>query len=318
MTPPLALSPQLALGVLAIALAVLVVVYALLAPRSQRLPLARRRPGAAPGPGLLATATTQAAGLVERPLRRRGGAAAAAPLLERAGVKMAPQDLLLRVVGAALAALVLGSLLAGPLVGLLLAAAVPLAVKIALGVLETRRQKAFADQLEDSLQLMSSGLRAGHSLLQALNGVAQEAEQPTSEEFARIINETRLGRELGQSLEAAARRMDSEDFVWVTQAIAINREVGGNLAEVLDGVAHTIRERNQIRRQVQALSAEGRLSAYVLMALPVGVTLFLGVANPGYIARFTQSLVGYGLIGLSVVLMVVGALWLRKVVSFRF
>ena len=160
-----------------------------------------------------------------------------------------------------------------------------------------RRRTAFADQLDDSLQLIASSLRAGHSLLQALASVAREAEEPTSEEFARIINETRVGRQLSDSLDETAARMESDDFTWVTQAIAINREVGGNLAEVLDGVANTIRERNQIRGQVKALSAEGKLSAYVLMALPFGIVGFLMFANPDYMGKFTESLVGYGLIG---------------------
>jgi tight adherence protein B len=112
--------------------------------------------------------------------------------------------------------------------------------------------------------------------------------------------------------------MGSDDFVWVTQAVAINREVGGNLAEVLDGVGHTIRERNQIRRQVKALAAEGKLSAIVLMALPFGIIAFLLIANPSYLAKFTQSIIGYGLMGTAAVLLVVGGLWLRKVVSFTF
>ena len=91
--------------------------------------------------------------------------------------------------------------------------------------------------------------------------------------------------------------MGSDDFTWVAQAIAIHREVGGNLAEVLDAVGHTIRERNAIRRQVKALSAEGKLSAIVLMALPFGVTGFISLTNPGYIAKFTESLTGYAMLG---------------------
>jgi tight adherence protein B len=165
---------------------------------------------------------------------------------------------------------------------------------------------------------MASSLRAGHSMLQALDSVAREAEEPTSEEFARIINETRLGREVNAALEETAARMGSEDFVWVTQAVAINREVGGNLAEVLDGVGNTIRERNDIRRQVKTLAAEGKLSAYVLMALPFGVTGFLSFANPEYIGKFAESLIGYILIVVSVVLLVVGGIWMRKVVQIKF
>jgi tight adherence protein B len=112
--------------------------------------------------------------------------------------------------------------------------------------------------------------------------------------------------------------MKSDDFAWVTQAIAINREVGGNLAEVLDGVGHTIRERNQIRRQVKALSAEGKLSAIVLMLLPFGIAGFLMLSNPGYMAKFTQSLMGYIMIVVGVILLVIGGLWLRKVVKVKF
>ena len=190
--------------------------------------------------------------------------------------------------------------------------------KVVLGVRTSRRQRAFADQLEDSLQLTSSGLRAGHSLLQALHGVSQDMPQPTSGEFARIINETRVGRDIGQALEETAVRMGSEDLGWVAQAIAINRQVGGNLAEVLDTVGGTIRERGQIRRQVKALSAEGKLSAIVLMLLPFGVIGFLLVANPGYVAKFTQNPAGYGLIAVALVLLTVGGLWLRKVTTLKF
>jgi tight adherence protein B len=112
--------------------------------------------------------------------------------------------------------------------------------------------------------------------------------------------------------------MQSEDFVWVTQAIAINREVGGNLADVLDGVSDTIRERNQIRRQVKALAAEGKLSAVVLMLLPFGISGFLMMSNPGYMAKFTESFAGYAMIVAAVVLLVVGGLWLRKTVQVKF
>jgi tight adherence protein B len=112
--------------------------------------------------------------------------------------------------------------------------------------------------------------------------------------------------------------MASQDFVWVAQAIAINREVGGNLAEVLEGVGVTIRERNQIRRQVKALAAEGKLSALVLMAMPFGIAAFLMVTNPSYLAAFTESAIGYGLMIFSVLMMAVGAFWLSKVVRVRF
>ena len=312
-------SPEaLTAGVTAVGLALLTALYLVLSPRPVRLPLKRRRPLTPAGPGSLTGATTTATGLLDKLLRRRGNVGARIAALEKAGITMRLQDVALLVIAAALVAAAAGVILAGPLLGLALGVVVPIAAKIGVSVMGSRRQKAFADQLDDSLQLMASGLRAGHSLLQALNSVAAEADEPTSVEFARVINETRVGREIGHALDETGRRMNSEDFIWVTQAIAINREVGGNLAEVLDRVAHTIRERNQIRRQVKALSAEGRLSALVLMALPVGVLGFLSLSNPSYVARFTESLVGYALIAAGVLLLVIGGLWLRKVVSFRF
>lgn len=297
--------------------ALLVLVYALLAPGPVRLPVERRRPVVNPGASPLTHAATRLTDLADK-LLRRGDTKTHAAVLERAGVTMLLKDLAVLIGMGSLAAAAIGLVLAGPLVGLVLAVAVPLLVRVTLGVMAGRRRKAFADQLDDSLQLIASSLRAGHSMLQALASVAREAEEPTSVEFARIINETRVGRSLTLALDDTAARMESDDFIWVTQAIAINREVGGNLAEVLDGVGQTIRERNQIRRQVQALSAEGKLSAYVLMVLPFGIGGFLMFSNPEYLAKFTQSAMGYALIVAGVVLLVIGGLWLRKVVSFKF
>jgi tight adherence protein B len=306
------------IGIAACAFMLLICTFMMLAPRRARMSLGRRRPGIAVGPGHLASSATAATALIDKALRRRGSTNGQMAALERAGVKIRLQDFILLLIVAILVAGAVGLMLAGPLLGLGLALLVPLGAKIGLSVLAARRRSAFADQLDDSLQLIASNLRAGHSLLQSLASVSREAEEPTSEEFTRVINETRVGRELGTALQETASRMASPDFVWVTQAIAINREVGGNLAEVLDGVGETIRERNQIRRQVKALSAEGKLSAYVLMALPFGITGFLSFANPSYLAKFTQSPIGYAMIVAAVLLLIIGALWLRKVVTFKF
>ena len=318
MTQAVTLPPLTVVAVAMCGVAILVGAYLVISPGPVRLSLARRRPGAEPGPGSLEGATTAVSQALARLLGRRGTAGSGALALELAGVRMKPQDFVLLLIAGALAAGALGLLLAGPLLGVLLAAVVPLVAKLALSMLTSRRQRAFADQLEDSLQLMSSGLRAGHSLLQSLHGVSREMPPPASEEFARIINETKVGRDMTEALDETAARTASKDFAWVAHAIAINRQVGGNLAEVLDTVGGTIRERGQIRRQVKALSAEGKLSAIVLMSLPFCVTGFLTLTNPGYLAAFTENLAGYGLIGLSVVLLTVGGLWLRKVTTLKF
>jgi tight adherence protein B len=296
----------------------LILGYLIAGPRPVRLPAGRRRPGSPEEDSALTEVTEAATSLIDRAQRRRGRRGAGIAALDMAGIRMRLQDFTLLVLVAALALGAVGVLVAGPLLGLVLALFAPIAARVWLNVLTSRRQRAFADQLDDSLQLMASSLRAGHSLLQALASVAREADEPTSEEFARVINQTRVGRELGPAFDESARRMNSDDFAWVTQAIAINREVGGNLAEVLDGVSQTIRERNQIRRQVKALSAEGRLSAIVLVLLPFGIAGFLMLSNPGYMAKFTQSPMGYAMIVVSVILLVVGGLWLRKVVRVKF
>ncbi|AWH93390.1 type II secretion system F family protein [Dietzia lutea] len=304
------------LGIVALVAAAVMATYLVISPAPGHIPRERRRPGQSAGPGLLNRAAAALTEGIDAVLRRRGTPGAGA--LEQAGIRMRLQDYVFLVVVAALVAFALGLVLSGVLLGLFLVLLVPLGAVGLLKVLAARRRAAFADQLDDSLQLMSSSLRAGHSMLQALASVAREAEEPTSEEFARIINETRVGRDLGSALEETATRMGSQDFVWVTQAIAINREVGGNLAEVLDAVGHTIRERNQIRRQVKALAAEGKLSAYVLMALPFGIGGFLFISNPSYIGVLTESMLGWGMIGAGVVMLAVGGFWLSKVVSIKF
>ena len=133
-----------------------------------------------------------------------------------------------------------------------------------------KRQEAFADQLEQTLPLMAGSLRAGFSVTQAIDAVARESDEPTASEFRRVVVETRLGRDTDEALGALAERVESEDFRWVVQAIEIHRQVGGDLSEVLDNVYATIRDRNGVRRQIQALSGEGKLSAIILFVLPFG------------------------------------------------
>jgi tight adherence protein B len=313
------MSPALlCLGLVAVATALLLLALVVLPAGPGRVPLSRLDPSVVPSSSALAGAGAVAGAAVEKVLAKRGRLAEGAAALERAGMTIRLPDFVLVVGLATVAGGVLGFALGGLLPALLLAAAAPLGAKLLLRFRTGRRQAAFADQLDDSLQLMASSLRAGHSLLRAVDSVSQEAAAPTSEEFSRIVNETRVGRDLNDALDEVAARMGSDDFVWVAQAIAIHREVGGNLAEVLDAVGHTIRERNAIRRQVKALSAEGKLSAIVLMALPFGVTGFISMTNPAYIGRFAESLMGYAMLGAAGLMLVVGGLWLKKTVAIKF
>ena len=313
------MSPLLVvLGLGAIALAIVLLALVVLPAGPSRVPLNRLDPTVAPAASALAGAGAVAGAAVARVLVKRGRLAAGAASLERAGMAMTVPDFVLVVALTAVAGGAVGVLLGGLVPGLLLLALVPLGAKLLVRFRASRRQTAFADQLDDSLQLMAGSLRAGHSLLRAVDSVSQEADAPTSEEFTRIINETRDGRDLNDAQDEVAERMGSDDFTWVAQAIAIHREVGGNLAEVLDAVGHTIRERNAIRRQVKALSAEGKLSATVLMALPFGVFGFISMTNPDYVAAFTESATGYAMLGVAGLMLLVGGLWLKSTVKIKF
>jgi tight adherence protein B len=310
------LDPLAVLAVLA-CLGALVAGYVVLFPPHPKIAINRVAP-TTEKTSRLTGITARATQLVEQLLGQLRGAPALVQALEAAGLRMRPAEFVILVAAptVVLAGFVL--VLAGPLLALLVALLAVFGARVVLTQLAARRRAAFADQLDDSLQLMASGLRAGHSLLRAIDALSSEAEAPSSEEFARIINETRLGRDVGNALEAAAARMQSEDFLWVAQAIAVHREVGGNLAEVLDQVGETIRERNQIRRQIKSLSAEGRISALVLMIMPFGIGGFLALVSPSYVGRLFNHPIGIVLLIVAVLLLIAGGLWLRKVISFKF
>ena len=245
--------------------------------------------------------------------------------LELAGIRMKPAGVVTLVTVLTAGTVILGTALGlmrglpwGLLFPLVFAALALLGARAVIAQRIAKRRAAFAAQLDDTLQLMASGLRAGHSLPAALDAVANEAESPTAEEFARLLNKNRIGYDLAQAIEECAERMDCDDLAWTAQAVAIHREVGGNLGEVLDHVGDTIRERNQIRRQVRTLSAEGRISANVLIALPLAIAGLLAVISPDYIRVFISSPVGGVLIGISLVLFIVGVLWLRQITKIKF
>lgn len=200
----------------------------------------------------------------------------------------------------------------GALVGTLIAALIPPAV---VNFLATRRKKQFNSLLPDTLQLLASTLRAGFSLMQGVEAVSNEVSEPIGRELRRVVTEARLGRPLEDSLEAVAQRMDSDDFGWAVMAIRIQREVGGNLAELLVTVADTMVERERLRRDVNALTAEGRVSAVVLGLLPVGIGIFIMGANPGYMDPLFDETTGRILLVGAGVLMIGGFVWMKKAIE---
>jgi tight adherence protein B len=160
----------------------------------------------------------------------------------------------------------------------------------ALQARASRRRAKFYEQLPD-MQLMAGGLSAGYSLPQALDAVARESAEPMKSEIQRALTESRIGIPIEDSLEAVATRMDSKDFHWVVMAIAMNRQIGGNLGNVLRTVGETLRERERLRRNVKALTAEGKLSAWILAGIPFLLTGYMFLVRPEYIGLlFTDPL----------------------------
>jgi tight adherence protein B len=209
---------------------------------------------------------------------------------------------------------ILVNVLGGILLGIV-AGSVPFAI---LAIRRQRRHDAFLRNLPDTLQLMAGSLRAGYGVLQAIDSVSKESSPPTSEEFARVITEARLGMPLEDALQAMAERIDNADFRWVVMAIIIQREVGGNLAELLDTVSEVLREREMLRRQIKVLSAEGRLSAWILIGLPIFLAIYLILVRPEYIATLvTSGAFGWALVIAACVLMVIGVLWIRKLIRIE-
>lgn len=185
---------------------------------------------------------------------------------------------------------------------------------LAVRVRTSKRRAAFADQLPDVLQLIASSLRSGFSLAQSIDAVVREDTQPTASEFSRALAATRIGAELEDALDRVALRMRSADLSWVVMAVRIQRQVGGNLAEVLMNTVATMRDRSQTRRHVRALSAEGRLSAYVLVGLPIFLAGFLFWFRAEYMRLLYTTLVGIVMLACAAVLVVLGSLWMRKLV----
>ena len=183
--------------------------------------------------------------------------------------------------------------------------------------LANRRRKIFLSQLPDTLQLLSGTLRAGYSLMQGVEAVSQEVEDPMGQELRRVVTESRLGRPLEESLDGTAERMDSADFSWAVMAIRIQREVGGNLSELLLTVADTMTQRERLRRDVAALTAEGRMSAIVLGLLPVGLGLAMYVINREYTSKLLTDTLGNILLGGAVVMMIIGFVWMKKIIDIE-
>lgn len=256
----------------------------------------------------------------ERAMKDRSSTARTMQLINRADLPLrAGEWWVLRVV-AVVTGIALGILLTGEakwlgaFVGALLGLALP---PVALRFLAARRAAAFERLLPQSMMLVSTSLRSGFGLPQALDSIARDSAEPIAKEFSRALAETRIGTDIADALDRLAARMGSKSMEMAVMAIRIQREVGGNLAETLETTAKTLRERESLHRQVRALSAEGRLSGYILIALPIGLFLYMMVVNYGYVSLLWTTGPGLFMLVGGIVLMIIGVFWMNRVVKIE-
>ena len=269
------------------------------------------------GAGMAQTAVVQrAVELTRQFAERRGFLNRVENALERANLPLrAAEAMFFYVAGAAVVTLLSLVITRSALVVLIVLVVAVLIPPGVLGFLSSQRKRQFESMLPDTLQLLSGTLRAGYSMMQGVEAVSQEVAEPMGRELRRVVTEARLGRPLEESLDAVAERMDSRDFAWAVMAIRIQREVGGNLSELLMTVAETMTQRERLRRDVRALTAEGRISAYILAALPPLLGIAMYTINPDYMQTLFDETIGKGMLAGGLLLMVFGFMWMQSIVK---
>jgi tight adherence protein B len=237
--------------------------------------------------------------------------------LERAGAPMTPGEFLILSAGAAVLGAILGWVIRGPVPALVLAALGAMTPYFVLRRKETKRVNLLHEQLPEVLMILASSLRAGHSFLQALETASKDVGDPSGPEFARVVAEIRLGRPSHEAMTALAERVGTEEFKWAVLGINVQREVGGNLAEILDTLAETVRERDAIQRQIKVLSGEARLSMKIMIALPPLMVLYIVAVNPDYMRLLWTTKVGWFMIVGACLFMSIGVFVVRKLVRIN-
>jgi tight adherence protein B len=245
-------------------------------------------------PELTAQRSTPVGDALNRALASRGVGSDLATQLARADLKITVGEFMaatvILVIGAGAIAYVLRR-------DILLTAVACLAAffgpRVYVSTARNRRLKAFTNQLGDTINLMVNGIRAGYSILQAMEAVSQEMGPPISDEFGRVVQEVQLGLTLEHAMNNMLRRVPSDDLDMMITAINVQREVGGNLAEVLDSIAFTIRERVRIKGELMAMTGQSRMSGYMIGLVPVALAVFLYILNPSYMGQMADHVCGY-------------------------
>lgn len=244
---------------------------------------------------------------------RRGLLGSAERALRAADVPVRPAEFILADVCASIAVPAVTYLLTGSAKMTAFMAAVMLGMPaLLLRFVVARRQKHFSAQLPDALTSLAGSLRAGRSLGQALEAMSRELPDPIGREFRKVVAEVRLGCTLPDALADASKRIASDDFRWTVLAVQIQSEVGGNLAELLDQVAATMRERTRMKGEVKALTAEGRASALMLVIMVPALGLAMWTMNPSYMKPLVSTSTGHIMLGISATMITGGYLWMSK------
>jgi tight adherence protein B len=243
--------------------------------------------------------------------------------LEQADVSVGAEELLLAILGGGTALWILLILATrfDPIRGsLLYPIALTVAAYTAQVIIERKKRKrlaAFGDQLELVLRLMASGLRAGLGLRQAIVLVIDELEDPARKEFMRVVGQSNIGLSIHDALDGLARRMPLEETAMMVRAIRVQSQTGGNLAKVLEHLAGTIKERRRVHRKMRSLTAEGRMTAWVISLLPVIVAVMIMAIEPGMRGSLLLTTVGHVVIAVVVVLEAIGVVVLRRIMRFE-
>ena len=275
--------------------------------------------------------SSQALAQLNKVVEQRDFGANLARELARADLKLKPSEYLMIWVGATFGVPIVMFLLSfilptlGNPILLLIGAAIGFFMpRFWLGRRKNGRLNAFNKQLPDTITLIANALRAGSSFLQAIELVVRESRPPVSTEFGRVIREVNLGLSFDVALENMVRRVKSDDLELMATAIAIQHTVGGNLAEILDSIAFTIRERVRIKGEIRTLTAQQRLSGYVVGFLPIGLAGFLFIAAPDFMKPMFDNRVAVGGLPLGVIILALGGfsmfmgfMFIRKIVDIE-
>jgi tight adherence protein B len=264
------------------------------------------------GPSLLAAG-------VDRVIAGRGFADKIATQLARADVKLTPGEYVILNVTSILGFFLIGYLLfhKGLFMGIASGVAGFYAPSIYVKIQQRRRLNAFNNQLGDAINLLANSLRSGYSLLQSMETVAKELPPPISIEFTRVVREIGLGLSNEQAMNNMLRRIQSDDLDLMITAINVQHEVGGNLAEILEVIGHTIRERVRIKGEIRVLTAQGMISGYIISFLPIVLGLIIYLMNPDYIRAMFQELCGWIMVGVAVTGIITGFFAIQKIVRIE-